>query len=586
MYKRPGVYVYQIYEDRTIPARDVEFAPAVVGACTPVVEGEMAYAGKIDYTSAGPRVTFTLPKFDPLFDEAVAIRIFLVPAGGTQSVRIESFTRDYLRRFGIKRDFVGPVADITAAVESYTWTDGSGAQRKGIEDISITIPTTITSGYTTYNGFRFAAGKPAYPICDVYVEYRATRKAISKTIVETFTGTGKTIFELSRAPVVDVRVFLESASGRADVTQSCQIDKRAGIVTYPNGLAQEQALRVEYTVANPIYSAPTVIKSVSEIVEKFGAPHPLNPIALGAYLALTSGGIVHAMAVETVAAGTHALDTQKLSSALAKVLTKDVYAFAVLDSAKRVAETVLSFLNASSAPEKGDFKIAMLGFAGEGDFANITSLMLKDELIRFAYPLNSPRLRILANLFVDVNVLGTIFPVAGFYYGAAYAGQVCAIMNDSPAKSLTNTAAPVAGARFTASGEKIFTEEDLDELASVGYWILVEERDGVYVRHQLTTAEKDYAQREDSVVRAADYFALTLKKVLKQLVGISAGRTFVNDTLVPIVNEQIRLAIAKGIAGENTSLVEVVREEPDTYRVTIEYEPIIPANIIKIVLVI
>ncbi len=564
MYVRPGVYIYQQYENRPVStATRPSFAPAVLGVSMPVVEGTRAYAGSFDTSTSAENVTFIYPQLDQLFDQVMTsqVRVFLTPSGGTQPVRIESFTRDYLKRFGIKREFEGPVADITDAVKNYTWTDQDGHTRQGIETLSVTIPTVFdTSKVKTYNGFQFdVSGRPVYPRVDVYIEYRAYRQSEVGNVVESFTITdsSQTVFELTHTPVKSVVATLVLGENRTDITNYIAVDPVAGIVTVSGiTLNPGDVVEFRYVAINPVYYDRKLIRSLDEIVEYYGAPHPYNPVALGAYLALANAnGPIYVMAVPPVASGTNSVDTTALDKALAKMGTSDIYAIAVMDSAKRVSAVVQTFVTTYS--------------------------------VGFAYSFDSERIRLLANPYVDIDLFGTVYPVAGYYYSAIYAGQVGYLMNTTPSRPLTNTIAPVVGERFLPTGIQFFSESDLDDIASAGYWILVTDVDGVRVRHQLTTAERDYARREDSIIRAVDYFSMALKTVLKQVVGVNTlTSTFINDTLLPIVNEQIRSAVIRGICGANTTVTDVKVEAPDTVSLTIEFEPPFPANVIKITLVV
>lgn len=597
MYVRPGVYIYQQYENRPVSTETrPSFAPAVLGVSMPVVEGTRAYAGSFDTSTSAENVTFIYPQLNQLFDQVMTsqVRVFLAPSGGTQPVRIESFTRDYLKRFGIKREFEGPVADVTDVVKNYTWTDQNGQARQGIETLSVTIPTTFdTSKVKTYNGFQFDTnGKPIYPKVDVYIEYRAYRQSEVGNVVESFniTDSSQTVFELTHTPVESVTATLIQGENSTDITSYINFDPVSGVVMVSGiTLNPGDVVEFRYVAINPVYYDRKLVRSLDEIVKYYGAPHPYNPVALGAYLALSNaGGPVYVMAVPSVASGTTNLDTTALDKALAKMGTSDIYAIAVMDSAKRVSSVAQTFVETYSDPSRSNVKIAMLGFDGHRDIADTTDPELfKKELIRFAYSFDSARIRLLANPYVDIDLFGTVYPVAGYFYTAIYAGQVGRLMNTTPSRPLTNTIAPVVGERFLPTGIQFFSEGDLDDIAGAGYWILVTDVDGVRVRHQLTTAERDYARREDSIIRAVDYFSMALKTVLKQVVGVNTlTSTFINDTLLPIVNEQIRNAISRGICGVNTTITDVKVEAPDTVSLTIEFEPPFPANVIKITLVI
>jgi len=573
-YTRPGVYVYQNFtETPVVNEMPPRFVSAVLGTCYPIVEGDdglvtTAAAPFVPESSGTNKITYTLPGFDMVFDTLAQgdFRVFLSPSGGLDTVRTDYFTKQYLEGMGISHPYLGKVADITAACV-YNETTGKGA---------IDVPRYITSGqYVAYNDFGTIDVNKTYR---VYVAYRAYRKPTG-LVKETFTQVGLKNLKLKYSIDSSDPVTVKKGTNTLD-TSAYEVNRDAGLIILTTPIALAETITVEYTAVNPIYQNRVKVSGLGDVQKYFGKPHPLNPIAMGLSLALqTANSAVYAMPVRPFTQGLTKMDTTDLAAALTKVNSKEVYSLAIMDSATNVGTVVNEFVQTVSQPNKSNFKIAMLGFESKDSVETVADLRAR------ALPYENPRLRLLANklIYITSDIEGG-YPLSGYYYSAIYAGQVQSLMQTAPQRSLTNSTPPlIVNAGFKLFSDPYFTDDDLGQLADAGLWVLVKELDKVLVMHQLTTAESNYSTREDSVIRALDYFTATLKeKSLSLIENTAVTQKWIDNIFKPLINETIKQLIDSGVAGEGTRIESIVNPAPDTVSLNIRFVAPYPLNIIKI----
>ena len=112
---------------------------------------------------------------------------------------------------------------------------------------------------------------------------------------------------------------------------------------------------------------------------------------------------------------------------------------------------------------------------------------------------------------------------------------------------------------------------------------MVKELDKVLVMHQLTTAQSNYSTREDSVIRALDYFTATLKeKSLSLIENTAVTQKWIDNIFKPLINETIKQLVDSGVASEGTRVESIVNPAPDTVSLNIRFVAPYPLNIIKI----
>jgi len=573
-YTRPGVYVYQNFtETPVVNEMPPRFVSAVLGTCYPIVEGDdglvTTAANPFQPTSSGTdKVNYTLPGFDMVFDTLATtdFKVFLAPVGGLEPIRLNYFTKQYLEGMGISYPYLGRVADITAAC---TYNENSA---KGVIEVSRNISSGL---YTAYNGFGTIDINKTYR---VYVAYRAHRKPTA-LVTETFTQVG--LKNLKLKYTIDSAGTVTVKNGESTLnTSEYQVNRDAGLIILNTAIALTETITVEYTAVNPIYQSRVKVTGLGDVQKYFGKPHPLNPIAMGLSLALqTANSALYGIAVRPFTTGVTKVNTTDLATALEKINTKEVYSIAVMDSATNVGSTVNDFVHAASEPNKSNFKIAMLGF----DYTDSTETVSDLRAKAIAY--ENPRIRLLANkiIYVSSDIEGG-FPLNGYYYSAIYAGQVQSLMQTAPQRSLTNSMPPLlVDARFKLFSDPHFTDDELGQLADAGLWVLVKELDKVLVMHQLTTAESNYSTREDSVIRALDYFTATLKeKSISLIANSTVTQKWIDNIFKPLINETIKQLVDSGVASEGTRVESIVNPAPDTVSLNIRFVAPYPLNIIKI----
>lgn len=108
---------------------------------------------------------------------------------------------------------------------------------------------------------------------------------------------------------------------------------------------------------------------------------------------------------------------------------------------------------------------------------------------------------------------GQVLP--GYYLAAVVAGCKSGI---NAYQSLTRT--EISGFDDYSASKPYWTESQLNELASHGVMIAVEDANGTpYIRHAVTTDMSDVYHREESITRDFDYICKTLHSVLQSFIG-------------------------------------------------------------------
>ena len=282
-----------------------------------------------------------------------------------------------------------------------------------------------------------------------------------------------------------------------------------------------------------VTSSITEINSISNIGDidtKLGPIGLANKLATGVYFAMLNSQnvpvyyirsddeIISGVRVETPASYANAL---KIAS-----LVDHVYNIVPMTNDATFQSEVASHCISMSAPGAGRWRVAWLGTdnpAGSTTSAEITTALVADEAV-----VGNRRYR---KVFPTSFIAGDVtYP--SFYAAAALAGLRSGVVPHQP---LTNVEVlGVHSLPATNSFDGLFTEEQLDQLAEVGYWILTKKGKGsftAYSRHQLTTEADNLNTREDSITTNVDSISYGLKEVLAPYIG---KYNLNNDTIAKI----------------------------------------------------
>jgi hypothetical protein len=120
----------------------------------------------------------------------------------------------------------------------------------------------------------------------------------------------------------------------------------------------------------------------------------------------------------------------------------------------------------------------------------------------------------------------------GYYVAAAIAGQISGV---APHQGLTN--AELAGFDDMSASYALFTDEQLNDLASSGIWIVTEDEDGtIHTRHALTTDTTDINLREEMVRRNVDNMSGLVVARFQAFIG----RANVSPKLIGRLNYEVQ----------------------------------------------
>ncbi len=222
--------------------------------------------------------------------------------------------------------------------------------------------------------------------------------------------------------------------------------------------------------------------------------------------------------------------------------------------------------------------------------ANLYARLTGDLKINgILYKKGSPITDALWTLIVDNNLVETTgkftayVPVPGFYYAATVLGRALGLGAASP---LTNL--DLSGIDFTVGSQDLFSEANLNKMASGGTWVIAQKNEStpIYTRHQLSTNNLSIVEREFSITNAVDYTARFVRERLEPEVG----KNNINDAFIDSMS-----VVLKGIGDtlvnklkylKDFKIIKIQQNElnPDTLDIEISVAVLYPANYIKIVL--
>lgn len=141
--------------------------------------------------------------------------------------------------------------------------------------------------------------------------------------------------------------------------------------------------------------------------------------------------------------------------------------------------------------------------------------------------------RRIRNVFPDyATSLGVEKP--GYYVAAALAGLRSAVV---PHQGLTNYA--IAGFDDVTTAVTTFNDDQLDQLADAGYWIVTQDVAGVgpvYTRHQLTTDRSDLNMQEDSITTNYDDISYGLMEIIAPY----SGTYNINESTILLISTALK----------------------------------------------
>lgn len=367
------------------------------------------------------------------------------------------------------------------------------------------------------------------------------------------------------------------------------------------------------------------VSSLTDIRNLVGEAVTWNPLAFGANLMLTaSGASTH---IVGVAGESHA-------DALAKLATKEVYAIAPLTSVSAQLDAYQTHVVAQSAPENKKERIVFVSESHDLDTVTAEDVKnssasrgerrvisiyppygyieetrhtasLKSSFIeavfgetftakpRFiqAQEINGTYYKAfseitdtaIADLLADDRTEVRVYsPVPGYYFGVSVAG---ATVGKEPQAPLTNSG--VLGLSRLIGSNDMFTEADLNTMASGGTWIIEElGPNALFNRHQLTTDATSVEARELSIITAVDHVAKFVRTLVSPTIGVQNITPAFLSNLESTLNGAGDILTEEGVI-QAFVVEEVLQDEiqPDTVRVTISLLPLYPVNFIRITLV-
>lgn len=181
---------------------------------------------------------------------------------------------------------------------------------------------------------------------------------------------------------------------------------------------------------------------------------------------------------------------------------RDIYDTYLVDSVRSETSLVLS----TSLPQAVNVPIKI------EVIRNFDTQEKVDALIGGIATLDNRRIRAVAPAYAYAS--GVYQP--SYFLAAASAGLRSSVV---PHQGLTFS--PLLGFDDVLSAVEGFSEDQLNQLADAGYWIITQDAVGgvPYVRHQLTTDTSSLNRQEDSITTNVDSISYGLQRVLAPFIG-------------------------------------------------------------------
>jgi len=547
-YVKPGVYVTQEYipSRKTAPNID-NYLPMVMGVPVYVNEAQ-AYWGSAD-TMTNNIVEIPLPWKDgfpsDFFEiDPNTVRVVLAPF--TETGLPAFITKDQFEKFGLPFQVPEMCADITDWLRTQIVNGQPAISSTKVQIPRLKFASDELSNIVTYGGLQLSQ--------------------VQETVIENGNTVTKTWYVVSPQRV---KIFVYFKA-------------------YPKS-------------NSPKLGVPVKIRSEADIVSLFGPVHPANPLGFALYLTFQgsqNGYPVMAVPFAASSSDKDEPDVDEFIDVLNEVVVApNIYAIAPLIDVSRVgqqsgisvADALVSAVRlAESENYMRKFRIVMAGFKNTSYTAGLSKPEVIAKLAKFIAPIEEKRVRILLNPVFMARFLTSSYPVPGYMYAPFYAGQVAYFMNrQMPQTVLTETEVPVfTDVLWNNNLSYYFSEMELNELASYGYWILYKDDNTstVKVRHQLTTANTDMVTWEDSIIRSVDFISEDLKRVLMNYVArIVLTEETLNTIIRPAIEDRIKFYKATNICGPKTEISELVipEDEPDKVHCVIKMQTLFPLNVVE-----
>lgn len=418
----------------------------------------------------------------------------------------------------------------------------------------------------------------------------------------------------------------------------------ADISGYDTDNADKANVRVGFLAKRTdLTNAYQKIVEEQDIRDFVGEPVPWNPLAFGASLALSNGGVsTNIFGVDPGSGG----DSSSFSNAITSLENKEkVYAIAPLTRVSSENEKFATHVTAMSVPTEAKERIVFtnrrVDYSAESTPAtNSEKATIAQAIQDYSAARNNKRFfashpdagyvetrahistlntsfinavfgdtftlkpkfvtnvtagttkykafseissTVITNLKANgIQFLTVYYPIPGYYFNAALAGS---IVGKEPQTPLTNSG--INGFASLYKSNDHFNNSQLNTIAEGGTWILEEKGVGTIInRHQLSTNATTIETREASITTQVDYASKFIRDLVSPLIGkfvISDG--FISQLKAAITGAGTELVDLGYI--RNVTIINVYQDEiePDTIRVELEITPLYPVNNIKVTLV-
>jgi len=362
-----------------------------------------------------------------------------------------------------------------------------------------------------------------------------------------------------------------------------------GAVYYVDYEARPEAIQYQAAFIDTFDKLDTAYGAQLMKVASKGVAATVNPVYLGAYLALEAGSPgVYCVQVQPEDTTTYTVVSADYTTTLADVVSfiESAYQIVPMSQDSEVISAVISHVGASSTVEERKERCTFISKKLTAVTTNgVVTDAMASEVIAYTSALANKRV---LSIFVPSTVTktlsdGNIHLLEGNYFCAALAGLDSVIATE---RSLTRQKV----LNFLEVKDNKMTRAVKNQIAAAGVIVLDQvggAGSAISIRHGVTTKMDNVADREYSVVKIADYVAKFLRNNLEGYIGIfNIDDFFVTKVKGTLTAAFHALTVDHKINGNKTILVAQDADNPDTLLIVVSINPPYPCNYIDITLVI
>lgn len=459
-----------------------------------------------------------------------------------------------------------------------------------VGDITPASPTlTVTSAPTTAAISLYTTASAIDYVDTLTVN--ALTSTTSEVLIYTKTADGIPV------PIASTSNFAVTAAGTITWTSSSASIPANGSTYYADFVARPADTQYEITFVTSYAELYDAYVGQFMLDPLGTGAQVINPVCLGAYLALESGATGVYVAQIKPNSATYTVPDAEISTLIDDALTKasfidDAYFVVPMTSNLVAVNKVITHCLEMSTVEERKERVCFLSKKLDNIDTNSSGILESGELNKAVgrlVSLNDKRVRVPFVTSVTKPLSdGSVAELYGEYVCAALAGLASFV---PPYRSLTRQKLYNFLSLVGTKGDVTkLTRTNKNKVAQVGYMLLEQvggEGAPITIRHGVTTKMDNIADREHSIVILADFVAKYLRATLESYIGVYNIDSFLLSKVTASLN------VCKNWLTRNRYLIDLQvgniqqdADNPDTLLIEVSILPPYPCNYIDITILV